>query len=84
MNSTGLISAQWPSSEGESARARARAGDLAERSLGFWVTGNKFLYYSCVPLTDYRKTLPLLFLLLIRPRRRQRTEELRRATAPAD
>jgi hypothetical protein len=39
MNSTGLISAQWPSSKGESARARARAGDLAERSLGFWVTG---------------------------------------------
>jgi hypothetical protein len=41
---------------------RARAGGLAERSLGFWVIGNKFLYYSYVSLTVYRNTLKLLIL----------------------
>jgi hypothetical protein len=37
------------------ARARARAGHFAQRPSGFWVTGNKFLYYSYVSLTVYRK-----------------------------
>jgi hypothetical protein len=38
MNSTGLISAQWPSSEGESARARPRWRSCGKvpRVLGNW------------------------------------------------
>jgi hypothetical protein len=62
VNSIGLISAQRPSSEGKSARARVRCGVFAEGPSGYRLTGYMFVHYFSASLTGYRK--PLRFLLL--------------------
>jgi hypothetical protein len=84
LNSTGPNPAQAAQLGQKGARARPRPDGFAERPPRFWITGNKFPYCFYESLTVYRNTLQLLFLYPTRPRRRQRTEELRRATVPAD
>jgi hypothetical protein len=54
VNSVGLILAQSVQTQAETC-PRARAGRFAQRTLCFWLTGNKFFYYSYVSLTVYRK-----------------------------
>jgi hypothetical protein len=82
MNSTGLISAQ--SAQVYAECAGPCPGGFAERASVSYLFGDRFFYYFDVSLTNHRKALPFLFLYPTRPRRRQRTEELRRATVPAD
>jgi hypothetical protein len=40
-----VLGSNWPKRP-NTTQKRARAGHFAQRPSGFWVTGNKFLYYS--------------------------------------
>jgi hypothetical protein len=70
MNSPGLILAQTAQLTQESVRARAHAGCFAKRALVLWLTRSRFLYYFPKSLTVCRKALEVLFLHVMRSRRR--------------
>jgi hypothetical protein len=77
VNSTGLISAQRPSPEGKGARARARAGGLAEKPSVFSLTGDGSFHCLTKSLTLCRRVPEVLFLYRAKSLTTVSTAELR-------
>jgi hypothetical protein len=72
-----------PTTQGIGARPRPR-WKLAERPLGFSLTGNGFLHCYSESLTVCTKALEVLFLYIARSPTTSSVAELRRARRPAD